>query len=699
MEFRISDSFTSSLAKLTGDEQKAAKTTAFDLQMNPENPSHSFHKLDRAQDKNFWSVRVNRDIRIIVHRSKASLLLCYVDHHDDAYKWAEKRKLETHPKTGAAQLVEIRERVEEIRVPYYVNVEVAPQETQETKPLLFDGYDDDQLLEYGVPPEWLADVKASNEDSILELSDHLPAEAAEALIEIAVGGTPRAPVVTPPESNPFEHPDAQRRFRTMVDTEELERALDAPWEKWTVFLHPDQQELVEKDFNGPARVTGSAGTGKTIVALHRAVHLARQNEDSRVLLTTFSDALANALKEKLKHLIGNTPRLAERLEIHSMDSIAVRLHKFNVSNKKLLNREKLFELISKHSQGIEGLRYSVAFIFEEWLQVVDAWQINTWDEYKDVQRLGRKTRLAETQRQVLWEIFEKVNTELVETNSVSMAGIYLDLTQSLEEKQNSPFDFVVVDEAQDISIPQLRFLAALCSKKPNALFFAGDLGQRIFQQAFSWKSLGVDIRGRSKTLRVNYRTSHQIRMQADRLLGPSVADVDGYEDDRATTVSVFNGPEPTICNFDTHEEEIEFVADWLEKLIDDGYEAHEIGLIVRSDKEIPRAVSAIEKAEITYKQLDSYIQLAHGYASICTMHLAKGLEFRAVVVTACDDEIIPSQERIEAVADNADLEEVYDTERHLLYVACTRARDRLLVTSGELPSEFLEDMDSAEVYS
>lgn len=691
MEFRISDSFTSSLAKLTGDEQKAVKTTAFDLQMNPGSPGHSFHKLDRAQDKDFWSVRVNRDIRIIVHRSKTSLLLCYVDHHDNAYKWAEKRKLETHPKTGAAQLVEIRERVEEIRVPYYVNVESAPP----AKPLLFDGIDDDQLLEYGVPPEWICDVKGCDEDSILEVSDHLPAEAAEALLEIAVGGTPRVPVVTPQDSNPFDHPDAQRRFRTMLDIDELERALDAPWEKWTVFLHPDQKELVEKDFSGPARVSGSAGTGKTIVALHRAAHLARENTEARVLLTTFSDTLSNALKEKLKHLIGSTPRLAERLEIHSMDSIAARLHKFNVSSKNLLSREKLFDLVSKHSQGIEGLRYSKAFIFEEWLQVVDAWQINTWEEYKDVQRLGRKTRLAETQRQSLWIIFEKVRAELLESNSVSMAGIYLDLTHSLEEKKNSPFDFVVVDEAQDISIPQLRFLAALGGTKPNALFFAGDLGQRIFQQAFSWKSLGVDIRGRSKTLRVNYRTSHQIRMQSDRLLGPNVTDVDGYDDDRTSTVSVFNGPEPTIQNFDSKEEEVKFVANCLVKLANEGFEAHEIGVIVRSAKEIQRAVSAVEMAGIAYKQLDSYIQLAHGYASICTMHLAKGLEFRAVVVMACDDEIIPSQERIESVADNSDLEEVYETERHLLYVACTRARDRLLVTSGDIPSEFLDDLGSS----
>ena len=710
MEFRIADTFTSSLAKLTGDEQKAVKTTAFDLQMNPGNPGHKFHKIDRAQDKNFWSVRVNRDIRLIVHRSRSSLLLCYVAHHDRAYKWGEKRKLENHPTTGAAQLVEIRERVEEVRIPRYVNVEA----TSPTKPLLFDNIDDDRLLGYGVPSEWLQDVKRADEDTILELADHLPAEASEALIEIAVGGTPqpsatvtgnnlysKAPRVggipqpsttATTHTDPFDHPDAQRRFRVMNDVEELERALDFPWEKWAIFLHPAQQALVEKDFNGPARVSGSAGTGKTIVALHRAVYLARKNPESRVLLTTLSESLANALKEKLKRLIGSTPRLAERLEIHSMDFIALRLYKFNVEQQNLLNRKELFELVSNHADDVEGLRFSKAFVFAEWLQVVDAWQIDSWDGYRDVRRSGRKTRLTESQRHLLWGIFEHVHQELKDKNAVSMAGVYLSLTNALAVKQNRPFGFVVVDEAQDISIPQLRFLSALGDDKPNTLFFAGDLGQRIFQQAFSWKSLGVDIRGRSKTLRVNYRTSHQIRMQADRLLEPSVSDVDGNVDDRSGTVSVFNGPRPTIRTFQSSEDEITNVGEWLKSLREEGVEPHEIGVIVRSDNELDRAEAALKVADMPYKLLDSYIQLVHGSAALCTMHLAKGLEFKAVVVMACDDEIIPSQERIEGVADGADLEEVYDTERHLLYVACTRARDRLLVSSGEVPSEFLEDL-------
>lgn len=178
MEFRIADTFTDSLARLTGDEQKAVKTTAFDLQLNPANPGMSFHKLDKAKDKNFWSVRVNRDIRMIVHRSESSLLLCYVDHHDKAYQWAERRKLETHPKIGAAQLVEIRETVQEILIPTYVETKV--EKTEPAKEPLFTSFKDDELLAYGVPTEWLDDVRKANEDTLLLLADRLPAEASEA---------------------------------------------------------------------------------------------------------------------------------------------------------------------------------------------------------------------------------------------------------------------------------------------------------------------------------------------------------------------------------------------------------------------------------------------------------------------------------------------------------------------------------------
>jgi len=688
MNFRIADTFTDSLARLTGDEQKAVKTTAFDLQLNPANPGMQFHKLDRAKDPNFWTVRVSRDIRIIVHKTESSLLLCFVDHHDKAYHWAERRKLETHPKTGAAQLVEIRETVKEISIPKYVEVE----QPAPTKPALFAHVSDEDLLKYGVPEEWLVDVRNVNEDGLLNLADHLPGEASEALLELATGGIPRVALPSAPVSDPFAHPDAQRRFRVMSNVEELERALEYPWDKWTVFLHPAQRQLVEQDYNGPARVSGSAGTGKTIVALHRAVYLARNHPDARVLLTTFSETLANALRTRLRRLISNEPHIGERLEVHAIDAIGRRLYESLSGVPNITSRDVIRELLTEAVNGIEGQAFSSHFLMTEWEQVVDAWQLDKWEAYRDVIRLGRKTRLPEQRRVVLWSIFEHVRSQLDANKLITYPGLFSQLASQLANRKHPPFDFVVVDEAQDISVAQLRFLAALGGQRPNSLFFAGDLGQRIFQEPFSWKSLGVDIRGRSCTLHINYRTSHQIRMQADRLLGPEVADVDGNVEDRRGTVSVFNGPSPTIQILDSVEEENKVVADWLLKMNSEGVLPHEIGVFVRSDGELERACAAVEGSGLPFKVLDEHVETTSGYVSISTMHLAKGLEFRVVVVMACDDEVIPLQARIETVADDNDLEEIYNTERHLLYVACTRARDNLLVTSVKPASEFLDDL-------
>lgn len=693
MNFLIADTFTDSLARLTGDEQKAVKTTAFDLQLNPASPGMSFHKLDKAKDPHFWSVRVSSDIRLIVHKNEASLLLCYVDHHDKAYDWAERRKLETHPKTGAAQLVEIRETVKEIVVPVYVQAELtlAPEPAPALKPL-FTGRSDDELLGYGVPAEWLDDVKNATEDTLLILCDHLPAEAAEALLELATGGKPRVPQPVAAAENPFDHPDAQRRFRVMTNVEELQRALDFPWEKWTVFLHPEQRQWVERDYAGPARVSGSAGTGKTIVALHRAAHLARTHPDARVLLTTFSDTLASSLHTKLKRLLGNEPRLAERIDVYSLNAIGLRLYKAHIGPATIASREIVRELLNEAASAVGGHKFGLHFILTEWEQIVDAWQLDGWEGYRDVARLGRKTRLPEAQRVVLWSIFERVRAGLRDRKLITHAELFTALAGAISANKNPVFDFAVIDEAQDISVAHLRFLAALGGGRPNALFFAGDLGQRIFQQPFSWKALGVDIRGRSRTLRVNYRTSHQIRSQADRLLGPVVSDVDGNSEDRSDSVSVFNGPPPVIRTLKDENEEIKAVGHWIAGCAQTGILPHEIGLFVRSPTQLERAQAAVEAAGVPFKILDEHVETLSGHVSICTMHLAKGLEFRAVAVMACDDEVIPLQERVETVGDDADLQEVYDTERHLLYVACTRARDHLLVTGVEPASEFLDDL-------
>jgi superfamily I DNA/RNA helicase len=266
------------------------------------------------------------------------------------------------------------------------------------------------------------------------------------------------------------------------------------------------------------------------------------------------------------------------------------------------------------------------------------------------------------------------------------------LAKAISDAKRVLFDFAVIDEAQDLAPYHLRFLAALGGNRPNALFFAGDLGQRIFQQPFSWKSLGVDMQGRSRTLRVNYRTSHQIRSQADLLLGSEIADVDGNSERRDGTISLFNGPPPLMQVHASSEAETAAASEWIAGHMKSGIAPHEFGVFVRSPEQLDRASDAVKAAAVEFAILDDQPDAASGKVAIGTMHMAKGLEFRAVVVMACDDEIIPLQARIESVGDDADLQEVYDTERHLLYVAATRARDHLFVCGVSPASEFLDDL-------
>jgi len=690
MNFLLAGTFTDSLARLTGDEQKAVKTTAFDLQLNPANSGMQFHKLDKSRDKNFWSVRVSADIRLIVHKTADSLLLCYVDHHDQAYTWAERRKLETHPTTGAAQLVEIRETVREIAIPRYI--EAAPQaHTPQPKPLLFKDISQDTLLGYGVPSEWLADVQAATEDTLFEVAEHLPAEAAEALLELATGGKPKV-VETEAVEDPFAHPDARRRFRVVANVAELEQALEYPWEKWSVFLHPAQRDLMERSQSGPARVAGTAGTGKTVVALHRAVFLARRHPEARILLTTFSLTLARMLSQKLLRLIGNDPELTERISVLPMDEVGLQLYERSFGTPKVPTAGMMQALLSGISKEVGGHNFSDRFLLQEWTEVVDPWRLTSWEAYRDVARLGRKTRLGEKQRAALWQIFERAHAALEERGLFTMPMVFAAVVEELRGNVTPPYYFAIIDETQDVNVPQLRFLAALGKDRSDGLFFAGDLGQRIFQTPFSWKSLGVDIRGRSHTLRINYRTSHQIRRQADRLLGTELADVDGVVEGRGGTVSVFNGAEPEVRVLESEAAEQEAIGAWIKARLTDGVAPEDIAVFVRSEEQIPRGRKAVAAAGLKATTPEAGVDPEAGKVPVMPMHLAKGLEFRAVVVAACDDEIIPLQSRIESVVDEADLEEVYNTERHLLYVACTRARDHLLVTGVAPGSEFLGDM-------
>ena len=328
----------------------------------------------------------------------------------------------------------------------------------------------------------------------------------------------------------------------------------------------------------------------------------------------------------------------------------------------------------------------------EWHQVVDAAQLRTWEGYRDYSRVGRRSRLREPQRQALWSAFASVIRALEDRREMTPAEMFTRLAKHYDEGAAPPFDFAVVDEAQDISRAGLRCLAALGGGRRNALFFAGDTAQRIFQQPFSWEAVGVEVRGRSTNLKVNYRISQEIRDHAERLLDPEVTDGDGNVEDRSGTLSVFNGAPPEVRACYSEAQEALEVGAWLSQQVRDGVRAEEMVIFVRSELQIARAEMAAQEAGLPFERLTYQLKHVAGSLSICPMHLAKGLEFRAVAVMTCDQEALPDPERLAMAADTTELQEVYTSERQLLYVACTRARDALLMSCSGPPSEFLEDM-------
>jgi hypothetical protein len=685
MNFLIADTFTASFNRLSGVDQKAVKASVFDLQMDRTGKGLQLHRIDKSKDPNFWSARVNRDVRLIVHKTDESLLVAYVDHHDAAYAWAERRRIEAHPRTGAIQIVEIRERVDDMAAPAtfdFVFPGTAKRlETNASLPSLFSSLDDDALLSIGVPADWLADVRAANEDGFFALAAHLPAEASEALLEFAATG--KLAVSAPAAADPFKHPDALRRIRLIADQEELEQALAFPWEQWGVFLHPSQRTLVERSFSGPARVAGSAGTGKTIVAIHRAVRLARENPAAKILLASFSQPLADAMAKKTLVLAPETGGIVRRITTASFRGIAEQMYQLEHGVRPRIASDANLRERLRAAAATTGLKgFSERFLLSEWANVVDAWGLSSPEAYSTVERMGRKSRLGPNQRARLWPVFAAVQEALATERYTTWANVFTGLAKAMEGRPTKPFDHVVIDEAQDLAPAELRFFAALAPAGPNGLFLSGDIGQRIFQHPYSWASLGVDVRGRSHTLKVCYRTSQQIRRAADRLLPTVLRDSDGLDDERRGIISVFAGPPPEVKSLSTIAAEAETVREVVATWLGEGIAAHEIGVFVRTPQLVVRARAAIDGLA--------------GAAEMVTaqMSLAKGLEFRAVVVMACDEGVLPLDERVADAADEAELDDIYETERRLLYVACTRAREHLLLTGVTPASEYLADLEA-----
>ncbi len=681
MSFLIAETFTNSLAKLTVAEQGLVKQAAFEFQMNPAAPGFNFESLERPKDPRFRSFRVNRDLRIIVHQIPPSLMLCYVDHHNKAYEWAERRRIEVHPATGAAQIVEVVER--EV-------VKTIVREEQKDPPL-FAGQDPDYLMALGVPAEWLDAVRQVDQTGLDKLIGRLPEEAMERLMELAVGNPVPRPVV-PVIASPFHHPDAQRRFRVIDHHDELRQALDFPWEKWIVFLHPSQRQIVERTMKRPGAVTGSAGTGKSVVALHRAAWLAKDNAPASILLTTFSRTLAVRLSQGLDVLLGNGSPVRGRIRVDHLHKVAADL--WTGANRRRLNviaGKALVGLVEEANAAVGGGAFSTPFLRSEWVSIIDPLRVRTWDDYRAAPRARRGKPLGARQKLAAWRVFEKMVELMRVRDQHTWDSVCHEVAARLSDGAARPFRHVIVDESQDFGPAELRLLRALCPAAENDLFLCGDAGQRIYRGRCSWASLGIDIRGRSARLKLNYRTTETIRRFADRLLPGAVqGGADEGEGEKRDSVSLLQGPDPTIVGFASAAGETAGLAEWLRATVKEGFRPNEIAIFARTEVLVTEIGNgAVSQAGLTAHKLVDDEPPSGEDVFTGTMHRAKGLEFKAVAVVGVSQENVPLRVAVESLEDPGDRADQIEQERQLLYVAASRARERLYVSYTGHPSPFL----------
>ena len=702
MSIVIAQSFMKQLRRLTEREQGMVSNTVLGLQYDPTAARFNLHKVEG--DAGWWSCYVNGDLRIILRRNKPQkgeerhMVICWADHHDAAYLWARRHVLQQHPATGAMQLVEIPEVVAPPQAAAAATVADMTKAGRTAKvsapPCARLEIGEKELLSFGVPELWTkAVLAAATDEELLAIGEHLPPEAAEAVLKIAVGERPDAPapaVAADDAELPYRREIDKRSWWVVTDDEDLKAALrDSAWGSWCVYLHPSQRAIAERSYASAYRVSGSAGTGKTVVALHHARHILRNEPGSVVLVTTFSDNLADDLAYRMKPLM--RPRELERCDTRTfVDFGRETYNKAMPGHPRLLTSGELRDLLGEvcvANRQMLPKGISPEFAVSEFERVVDARGIATWPEYRDALRRGVFRRLSEERRHALWNVFEIVYSRLGEKGLVTANGMFKALAKFYHGNPDRRrlYTHIVVDEAQDLCEMELAFLVAYAGSGVK-LFFAGDIGQRIARYSFAWHPFGIDLRGKSRVLKVNYRTTKQIRETADRLMADTTEDADEIVQERKGTISLMSGPKPEFRQFGDVEGEINGVAAWLDEMHDKfNVPSEAVAIFYRSEKEHERAATALARSKYADAATPPKLDIMLG---------AKGLEYQAVVVMCCDADVIPAPERLAEADVIAGLQEIYDTERNLLYVACTRARDYLLVTSAGIPSELLLDMSS-----
>ncbi len=689
-----------------------AKITVSFLEMmvkvmsDPSRKGLNIEPVEGARDKGIKSVRIDQGNRAIGYLLGRDLLFLHVNEHDKAYRWANNRTVRVDPQTKRIRIVE-----------------EVPQEIATAAPVLvqtglFDAYNDDALISLGVMPEEIPVARSIvNEADLDAREEDLDTTSHDILLALAAGYGPEEVRgmlgTTLDDQSTVEKPTEPLEFGQALDTDEsrqtifipetegeLRKFLEGDLEGWRVFLHPDQRRFAYRDYNGPAMVRGGAGTGKTVVAMHRAKYLAdriaenpsRQGE--RVLFTTFTTNLARDIEANLKTLCPeHLDKSAERIEVINLDawvSVFLRRRKFGRTVAFFGEEQKKIDdiwaaVLDQHGCP-EGL--SEAFVRAEWAQIIQAKGVDTQRDYFKVSRVGRGTPLDRRKRAALWILFEDYRARLLDEGMAEPDDAYREAITLLKaEATRLPYRSVIVDEAQDMGEQAFRLIRSIVPLRPdgdaNSIFIVGDAHQRIYARKASMSACGIAIRGRSRKLKLNYRTTDDIRRWAVAILqGVSVDDLDEGLDSLEGYTSLLKGPSPDLNGYDTIDEEMKALVPWGRNLIAAGTRDSDIGILVRTNRQLDQLGAALQAAGMDFTRLGNARADDRGLPGvrITTMHRAKGLEFHSVAIPFLSENAFPPKPALSSAVDAADLREIIEREKALLHVAATRAKKFLRVS-------------------
>ncbi len=696
----MSMEFLDALVSLPRNQQRSARELISKFRSNPTSGGLNYERIHAAKNPHMRSLRFGRGYRAIVYRPSQgnTYVLLWADKHDDAYTWASRHECGVNTETGAIQVWDTVP-PPPVQPPKAVQYQKAPSPPPETS---FSSLRARELTRLGVPSAIAEEVRGWNGEDDLERNQRrLPDEAYESLFYFLAGESyeklvrdreaPKEPVDPNDLASALQRDDSRSRFVLIHDQTELEKMLNAPLEKWRVFLHPNQRKLVERDRNGPTRVLGAAGTGKTVVAMHRAKWLASRATDSkRILFLTFNKNLAIDIRTNLSHICSEQEM--QRIEVRTLDSwVFGYLKRRDCDFQILFNRDK-----QAWKQALrlkpDDLGLPDSFYRLEWKHVVQANGITSARGYKQVSRVGRGTPLNRPGRARVWRVFEEYRRQLSEQGLKEANDAYaaaVDLIGS--DPQHLGYSSVIVDEAQDLGQPAFRLIRQLVPEGKNDLFITGDGHQSIYDRKVVLGRCGINIRGRSLKLKLNYRTTEQTRSWAVRLLeGRTIDDLDGGLDDNSGIRSLTEGPEPVVRAYQSSAEQAKAIADYLKALKKQGESLASTCVLARTKSERDQIANLLHghglNVFLIERESDDGSKPGVRLAS---MHRVKGLEFERVVLASMNEGLVPLRV-VMANAPDEQAEIAAETmERALVYVAASRAKKELLVLSYGTPSPLL----------